>query len=111
MIVNAAHAIQAHSPDNPGRITIVTRQVTDQAEVRISDTGGGIPDSVRDKIFDPFFTTKDVGKGTGQGLAIAHDVIVNKHAGKIDVDTKTGHGIIFILRIPVNGRAVETEAA
>lgn len=111
MIVNAAHAIQAHSPDNPGRITIVTRQVTDQAEVRISDTGGGIPDSVRDKIFDPFFTTKDVGKGTGQGLAIAHDVIVNKHAGKIDVDTKTGHGTTFILRIPVNGRAVETEAA
>ena len=64
-----------------------------------------------ERVFDPFFTTKEVGKGTGQGLAISHDVVVNKHGGKIDVESKPGQGTTFIIRIPIIGRAAETEAA
>ena len=63
-----------------GQIHIRTRQVDSVAEIRISDTGGGIPKGIQEKVFDPFFTTKPVGKRTGQGLAIAHAVIVQKHA-------------------------------
>ena len=72
------------------------------AEVRISDTGKGIPEDIKSKIFDPFFTTKDVGKGTGQGLAIARSVIVDKHGGTIDIETELGKGTTFIIRLPIN---------
>ncbi len=85
-----------------GRITISTRQDGDFVEIRVSDTGGGIPDEIRGNIFDPFFTTKDVGKGTGQGLAISHDVIVNKHGGTIDIEVEPGVGTTFIIRLPID---------
>ena len=68
----------------------------------MADTGGGIPDKIREKIFDPFFTTKPVGKGTGQGLAIAHNVIVDKHKGSITVETELGKGTTFIVRLPLD---------
>jgi signal transduction histidine kinase len=58
---------------------------------------------VLDKIFDPFFTTKEIGKGTGQGLAIAHTVVIEKHAGKIDVASQVGHGTTFTITLPVHG--------
>ena len=73
-------------------------------EIRIQDTGAGIPEAVRNRIFEPFFTTKEIGKGTGQGLAIARSVVVDKHAGTIRFDTEEGKGTIFIVRMPVDGR-------
>jgi len=107
MVVNAAHAIGEKLGDNPegqkGRITLVTRQDDKWVELRISDTGAGIPEAIRQRIFDPFFTTKKVGKGTGQGLAIVHDVIVEKHQGAIALESEVGVGTTFIIRLPKNG--------
>jgi two-component system NtrC family sensor kinase len=78
--------------------------------ISITDTGGGIPDHIRARIFDPFFTTKEVGKGTGQGLAIARSVIVDKHGGELTVETEVGIGTTFHLRLPVDGRKPGTDA-
>ncbi len=105
LVVNAAHAISeaAESPDHKGVITIRTRRSGDSAEISISDTGCGIPQDLREKIFDPFFTTKDIGKGTGQGLAIAHAVIVDKHAGTLQVDSELGQGTTFTITLPLDG--------
>ncbi len=106
MIVNAAHAIEVKLGDNPqgdkGTITIATAVVDKWAEIRISDTGMGMPPDILDKIFEPFFTTKDVGKGTGQGLAISRSVVVEKHGGSIDVESEPGRGTTFIIRLPLN---------
>ena len=77
------------------------------AEVRISDTGGGIPRDIQHRIFDPFFTTKEVGRGTGQGLAIAHRVIIEKHKGSITFDTQEGVGTTFIIQLPLEGEAAK----
>lgn len=103
LIVNAAQAIAdvVHDGANgKGVIRIATGSDGETAEIRISDTGGGIPAEVRSRIFDPFFTTKEVGKGTGQGLAIARSVIVERHGGSIDVETEVGRGTTFVLRLP-----------
>src|SRR6185295_5846964 len=83
LIVNASHAIQEHRKqgDSLGRIVIRTSHDSEWAYVEVEDNGCGIPDAVRDKIFDPFFTTKEVGKGTGQGLAMARSTVVDKHGG------------------------------
>ncbi|MEK9141444.1 MAG: ATP-binding protein, partial [Nitrospirota bacterium] len=72
------------------------------AEIRITDTGTGIPESIRHRVFDPFFTTKEVGKGTGQGLAIARSVVVDKHHGTITFETLAGKGTTFIIRLPLH---------
>lgn len=105
MLVNAAHAIENKINDTEhkgkGTITFTTRQDGENVEIRIADTGSGIPAAIRDRIFDPFFTTKGVGKGTGQGLAIARDVITQKHAGTITFSSVPGEGTEFILRLPV----------
>jgi signal transduction histidine kinase len=104
LIVNAAHAIgdvTAGGAEGKGKITISGRVRTDSLELRIADTGGGIPESVRAKVFEPFFTTKAVGKGTGQGLAIAYSVIVDKHHGSIAFETEVGRGTTFIIRLPL----------
>ena len=69
--------------------------------MRIQDSGTGIPETARSRIFEPFFTTKGVGKGTGQGLAIAHSVIVKKHGGTIHFETETGKGTTFVIRLPL----------
>jgi PAS domain S-box-containing protein len=105
LIVNGANAIEetgASYPDNPGRITISTRQDNDWVEIRVSDTGGGIPEKLRNKIFESFFTTKEVGKGTGQGLAISQDVVVVKHGGTLDFISDPGKGTTFVIRLPLN---------
>lgn len=104
LIVNAAHAIEPTIADRDGakgRISVCTRQSADKAavEVVIEDDGTGIPPDIRQRIFDPFFTTKEVGKGTGQGLAIAHSV-VKKHQGSIVVESEPGKGTRFIVTIP-----------
>ena len=105
LIVNAAHAI-ADSVQNgsatKGTITISTRHRGNWLEIRIADTGPGIPEKIRTRIFDPFFTTKAVGKGTGQGLAIAHSVVVDKHGGTITFETELGRGTTFIILLPIN---------
>jgi two-component system, NtrC family, sensor kinase len=114
ILVNAAHAVSAMvaaTPGSKGVITVSTRTVSNWAEIRIQDTGGGIPESIRDRIFDPFFTTKEVGKGTGQGLAIAHDVIVKKHHGTINVESVLGVGTTFILRLPLASAETDTANA
>ena len=104
MIINAAHAIaekQAYGSDRKGTITISTLALNGLAEISISDTGSGIPENIRSKIFDPFFTTKEVGKGTGQGLAISHSVIVDKHGGAISFESEPDGGTTFFVRLPL----------
>ncbi|WP_146519504.1 ATP-binding protein [Stieleria varia] len=104
IIVNAAHAIGdrvAAGKFEKGKITICTRSDGRFACVSIRDTGGGIPEHVRKRVFEPFFTTKEVGKGTGQGLAIAHSVIAQKHGGKLTFDVEEGQGTTFEIRIPL----------
>ena len=107
LIVNAAHAIGdvVGESGTKGTITVSARRDGEWAEVRIRDSGTGIPEQARAKIFDPFFTTKGVGKGTGQGLAIAHCVIVEKHGGTLAFETETGKGTVFIIRIPIQSVA------
>ena len=69
--------------------------------ISIADTGCGIPEQIRTKVFDPFFTTKTVGQGTGQGLAIAYDVVTRKHKGSLDFETVPGEGTTFTIRLPI----------
>ena len=102
IIVNAAHAIGdlVKGTTQKGRIAITTRAIGEGVEMQIADTGGGIPETIREKIFDPFFTTKPVGKGTGQGLAIARSV-VDKHGGTITLDSQMGQGTTFRIWLPL----------
>ena len=104
LIVNAAHTISDATDkgkNGKGTITLSTGATEHWAEVRVRDTGMGIPQELRSQIFDPFFTTKEVGKGTGQGLSIAQAVIVEKHKGTLDFETEVGRGTTFILRLPL----------
>jgi signal transduction histidine kinase len=108
LIVNAAHAIGdvvKNHPGTKGLITVQTRRDGDHVEVRVADTGTGIPESARQKIFEPFFTTKVVGKGTGQGLAMIYGSVVKHHGGTVTFETELGRGTTFIIRLPVNLRA------
>jgi PAS domain S-box-containing protein len=103
LIINAAHSIADVLNDRSlmkGRIKISTRHTGDWAEVQIRDSGSGIPEEIRSRIFDPFFTTKEVGKGTGQGLAISH-AVVEKHGGAISFETEEGRGTTFTVRLPL----------
>ncbi len=111
MIINAGHAVadalKMSGSDSKGTITISTHALGEYAEIRISDTGTGIPENIRSKIFDPFFTTKEVGKGTGQGLAISRSVVVDKHGGTITFESEVGKGTCFIIRLPLNQNGSE----
>ncbi len=101
LIVNAAHAIKEKIKDGEkGRITVRTRMLGERVELSVTDTGSGIPEAIRGRVFDPFFTTKEVGKGTGQGLALAYAVIVKKHGGKIWFETQVGQGTTFFIILP-----------
>ena len=106
LIVNAAHAIRevVEGSGERGTITISSRTVGSTAEVRIVDTGTGIPEAHRDRVFEPFFTTKEVGKGTGQGLAIARSVVVDKHGGELSFESTNGQGTTFTIRLPREDR-------
>ena len=86
-----------------------TKNCAGWAEIRIQDTGSGIPKNVRTRVFDPFFTTKEIGKGTGQGLSIARSVVVDKHGGSIHFETEEGKGTTFIIRLPHAGDALSTK--
>lgn len=105
LIVNAAHAIGERvgdSGEEKGRIVVRTRREADCVEIQIEDNGTGIPKEVQPRIFDPFFTTKPVGRGTGQGLAISHSVVTEKHHGTLTFVTEPGRGTTFIVRLPVH---------
>ena len=103
LLVNAADAIGevVKKTGQKGRISIRTRSEGNTAVISISDTGGGIPENIQNRIFEPFFTTKEVGRGTGQGLAIARSVVVEKHGGMLTFETKIGEGTTFVIRLPV----------
>lgn len=113
LIVNAADAIAEQNAESgdKGKIIVKTSTDGDDAIITIQDNGPGMPEKVQAKIFDPFFTTKVVGKGTGQGLAISQDVIVQKHGGTIDVQSKEGEGTTFTVRLPLSNTVVQEEAA
>ncbi len=102
LIMNAAQAIEASGKNLPGRITITTRSDGDKVEISVTDSGNGVPATIRDHIFDPFFTTKEVGKGTGQGLAICRDVVMVKHGGTLTVGGDEGNGAVFTVRLPID---------
>jgi len=105
LVVNAAHAMQGARKDGSlGTIKVSTRADGEFVEIRVQDNGTGIPAGIRDKIFDPFFTTKEVGKGSGQGLAIARNAIVKKHGGTLTFETEEGVGTTFIVRMPILAR-------
>ena len=105
LIVNAAHAVgdAVRSSGGKGTIAVTTRVDGDDVVVTVRDSGAGIPDAVRPHVFEPFFTTKAVGKGTGQGLAIAHDIVTAGHGGRIDVTSTPGAGATFQIRLPIGG--------
>jgi signal transduction histidine kinase len=108
LLLNAAHAISDVVKDTGaiGKITVRTLRDGDEVEISIADTGTGIPEKARDYVFDPFFTTKEVGRGTGQGLAIAHSVIVKKHGGSLRFLTECGRGTTFFIRLPIGSTGV-----
>ncbi|MBU1699223.1 MAG: PAS domain S-box protein [Candidatus Eisenbacteria bacterium] len=114
LIVNAADALESirkKDSDGKGLIQISTKFDPPWAEIRVKDTGGGIPKKIQDNIFDPFFTTKEVGKGSGQGLAIAYATIINKHKGSISFETEPGVGTTFIIKLPLQQEADDELAA
>ena len=102
LIVNAAHAVADAVADSGGLgvIRVRTRDEGDDVVVSVEDSGRGIPEEIRTRIFDPFFTTKAVGKGTGQGLAIARSIVVDKHGGSLWFETAEGRGTAFHVRLP-----------
>jgi signal transduction histidine kinase len=102
LIVNAAHAMEDKQAGR-GHLGIRTSLDGDHAMIAISDTGGGIPEANRDRIFDAFFTTKEVGRGTGQGLAISRSIVVDRHGGTLTFNSKVGVGTTFYVRIPIAG--------
>lgn len=111
LIVNAAHAIQDAGRDvGTGRIGVSTCVRGEFVDVTVSDNGCGIPQENLDKIFDPFFTTKEVGRGTGQGLAIARSIVVDKHGGSMNVYTRTGVGTRFVVTLPLSRQGAQAVA-
>jgi two-component system, NtrC family, sensor kinase len=108
LIVNAAHAIGDVAKETGAKGRIRVRSARDSGFVRIAfeDTGRGIPPEIRDRVFEPFFTTKEVGRGTGQGLAIARNIVVRRHAGSLEFESEVGKGTTFVLRLPIAGPPV-----
>jgi PAS domain S-box-containing protein len=106
LVLNATHSIAdvVRSTGKTGLITVKTFVDGPDVVVRISDTGTGIPEAIRHRIFEPFFTTKGVGQGTGQGLSIARDVVVQGHGGSLTFETEAGTGTSFFIRLPIKSR-------
>jgi len=105
LLINAVHAIEdagdERSATTRGRITVSTRHTASHAEIRVLDTGTGIPEAVHSRVFNPFFTTKQVGRGTGQGLAVARAIVTDKHGGSIHFESRPGEGTEFVVRLPL----------
>ena len=113
LVVNAAHAIGdvVGASGALGRIDLRAWRDGDHAVITIADTGSGIPEAIRDRIFEPFFTTKEVGRGTGQGLAIARSIVVDRHHGSLSFTSEVGRGTTFTIRLPIEGHNATREAA
>ncbi len=113
LLINAAHAIGdvVTTTGGKGRISVRTRCEADDVIISICDTGCGIPDEIAARVFDPFFTTKEVGKGTGQGLAIARNIVVDRHGGRIVFERNVPQGTTFIISLPVNGGKEQTNTS
>jgi two-component system NtrC family sensor kinase len=115
LVINACHAIEEKRLDSSEkgliRVSTATVNVDEEkwVELRVEDSGMGMPQEIRNRIFEPFFTTKPVGKGTGQGLAIVHNVVVDKHSGQIHVESEQGQGTTFIVKLPTNTPPQQTE--
>ena len=110
LLVNAIQAIEAahaQALENqkeiiPGQLTIETQCLgTDWVQVKIADTGIGIPEGLQDKILQPFFTTKPVGQGTGLGLSISYQIVTDKHQGRLSFSSSAGQGTEFVLQLPI----------
>jgi signal transduction histidine kinase len=101
MLTNAAHAVGLSEPGTERCITLRTMRQDQWARIEIEDNGSGISEDVRKRIFEPFFTTKDVGEGTGLGLFVAYFIITSKHHGTIDVQSESGQGAKFTIRLPL----------
>jgi signal transduction histidine kinase len=99
LVVNAVEAIEEEGIEN-GQILVSTRAAGAHLRIEVADNGPGVPETLKEKIFDPFFTTKQVGKGTGQGLALAKDIIVQQHAGRLYVEPKPGFSTCFVIELP-----------
>ena len=113
LLVNAVHAIGAVMKGNgvKGRIRVKTRTDGDHVTVSISDTGCGIPEAIRSRVFDQFFTTKEVGRGTGQGLALARGIVVEEHGGRIAFEPNPPQGTTFVVSVPIGqGETVSPDA-
>ena len=102
LVVNAAHAIEEkRKTDNRlGKISISSNRDSNGVVIQVSDTGCGIPEGLRERIFDPFFTTKEVGRGSGQGLAISRTIIHERHKGELSFESVVGKGTTFTIRLP-----------
>ena len=106
LLVNAAHALADAGKDaSSGRIVIGTHQDGAHVEIYLEDNGCGIPADIVSKIYDPFFTTKEVGRGSGQGLALCRSIVVDRHGGTIDVVSAVGNGTRFTVRLPIAGHS------
>ena len=104
LVVNAAHAIESQAREGQrGQIGIETAFLDDEIVIRVSDDGPGIPEAIQHRIFEPFFTTKEVGRGTGQGLAISRAIVVEGHSGSLEFATSVGKGTTFSVRLPLRG--------
>ncbi len=104
LLINAAHAVEEavyKTDGTKGTISVSTRKKNDSVEIRFSDNGSGIPESIRHRIFDPFFTTKEVGRGIGQGLNVAYRIITELHGGSMDFITEEDKGTTFMIRMPI----------
>jgi PAS domain S-box-containing protein len=110
LVVNAAHAVEDAGPTR-GQIRVRSWCDAADAYVSVSDSGTGIPEEVRDRVFDPFFTTKPVGRGSGQGLAISHSIVVEKHRGFLGFESEVGVGTTFTIRLPIAGPGALQAAA
>ncbi|HEX2871102.1 MAG TPA: ATP-binding protein [Polyangiaceae bacterium] len=108
LIVNAAHAIgERGERPGKGKIVVMTEKVGQEVEIRVKDDGVGMPAAVATRVYDPFFTTKEVGKGTGQGLAMARSTIVDRHGGSIRFESEPGVGTCFFVRLPLEPSPIQ----
>ena len=109
VVMNAVQAVEDSPKDISGKITIASQRTGNQVLIEISDNGNGIPEAAQEHIFNPFFTTREVGKGTGQGLTLCHDIVVRKHSGTLEFTTKAGEGTTFYIKLPIDSATKKPE--
>jgi signal transduction histidine kinase len=106
LLGNAFDAVHEHALSVNGQyeptVTVSTRQVDGQLEIRVCDNGPGIPSEIRNRIFEPFFTTKPTGSGTGLGLSLSYDIVTQGHGGRLTVESTEGEGATFVITLPMN---------